>query len=348
MANTFSGLTAYVEERRFGLDFYKNALQTNDMIPFVQQVGMLIPSVKEDTIKLPNISATVGIADGATCTDDFDNGNDTTITQSSISLVKGKVSDSICMHGGDFETYFTAAGLPLGQKYTGLGALEAAIVDEIMRTLAPRIANNAWTGPTSPDSWTFNNSWMDLLFAATMGTFDASTNVNGGIVGSTTPTSGGSAGTDAQGVYNICEALVQAALTSKDFGSAVANGECYIVMSPLHKEYMRQNYQKRFGLAMPEIAVGLAGLQNGMTGAFNFPGWNVPVYTQSSLTGENCIILSRKGNQVLAVDTVGDFTSIDIWLADDHDTIRHSSRFKMGTGWRALNGRNIKYWGTTT
>ena len=346
MAHDFSGLTAYTEERRFGADFWKNALQGNDMIEYVQRFGLLIPTVKEDTIKLPTISAAVGISDGSTCDDDFDKGNDTTIGQTSISLVKGLVQDEICPHD-DFETYYTAAGMPAGQKYEGLGAWEAAIIDEIMRTLAPRYANNAWNGNSAPDTWTFSG-WLDQLFAATMGTFNASSNVDGGIVGSTAPTSGGSAGTDAEGVYNICEALVQAALTSKNFGTAIANGQCHIAMSPLHKEFMRQNYQKRFGLAMPEIATGLAGLQNNMNGAFNFPGWNVPVITQSALTGENAIILSVNGNASLAIDTVGDLTSMKMWYSDDFDKLRWKLRFKMGAGWRALNGRNIKYWGTTT
>ena len=335
MANTFSGLIAYIEERRYGNDFYTPALQQNDVLPFVQSVGMFLPNVKEDTIKLPNLSATVGIASGATCVDDFDNGNDTTITQSSISLVKGIITDSICPHDG-FETYYTAAGMPAGQHYDGLGIFETGIMREIQRNVAKRIAQNLWNGEASPDTWTFTG-WLESLYAATMGT---------GIVGTGTPTAGGSAGTDAAGVYNIITTLINAAMADVDFAADVQSGNVYIVMSPQDKEFLRQNYLRLFGTAL--ITPGLADLQNNIFAPMVFPGTNIPIYTQSSLTGKATIIMSRNGNQVLAADTVSDFTDLDMWLADDHQTLRWLFRFKFGVGWRALNSANVKYWGPTT
>lgn len=335
MANIFSGLVAYVEERRFGNDFYTPALQSNDVLPFVQSVGLFLPNVKEDTIKLPNMSAVAGIADGSTCVDDFDNGNDTTITQSTLALKKGIITDSICPHDG-FETYYTAAGMTPGQHYEGLGVFETGIVREIQRNVAKRLAQNPWNGESSPDTWTFTG-WLELLYAAVMGT---------GIVGTGTPTSGGAAGTDTAGVYNICQALIDAAMADVDFASDVMMGNVYIVMSPQDKEFLRQNYLKRYGTSL--ITPDLATLQNNVFAPMQFPGTNIPIYTQSSMTGKATIILSRKGNQVMAVDTVSDFTDLDMWLADDHQTLRWMFRFKMGVGWRQLNTNNIKYWGPTT
>ena len=337
MANQFTGLTAFVQEERFALDFYTQAVQQNDVLPFVSQVGMFIPGVKEDTIKLPNLSAVVGIADGAACAGtDFDDGNDTTITQSSVSLTKGVVKDSFCIHSEGFETYVTAVALQSGQNYTNLGALESGILNEINRKLAKRLAQNFWSGNSSPDTWTFNG-WLDQLYAATMGS---------AIIGSTTPTAGGSAGTDAAGVYNIVQALIDAAMADVDFASDVQMGNVYIVMSPKEKEFLRQNYLKLYGQAMP--TPGLESLQNNVFAPIVFPGTNIPIYTQSSLTGTGTIIMSRKGNQVLAVDNASDFTNLDLWLADDHDTLRWKFRFKMGVGWRDLSGTSIKYWGPTT
>lgn len=336
MANLFSGLTAFVQEERFALDFYTQAVEKNTVLPYVQEVGMFIPGVKENTIKLPNLSAAVGIADGAACSDDFDNGNDTTMTQSTVSLVKGLIQDSICIHSEGFETYATAVALQSGQHYTGLGALETGILMEIQKKVAKRLTQNAWNGNASPDTWSFTG-WEPALLAATMGS---------AIVGSTTPNDGGSAGTDTQGVYNICEALIESAMSDVDFASDIEAGNVYIVMSPLHKEYLRQNYQKLYGDNI--LTPGLSNLQSNVFGTFLFPGTNVPVYVQSSLTGTGTIILSRKGNQVLAVDNVSDFTRLDIWLADDHDTLRWKMRFKMGVGWRDLSSTSIRYWGPTT
>jgi hypothetical protein len=346
MSNIFSGLTAFVNEARFRNAFWTEALMSNDVLPFVNQYGFPIPNMKEDSLKLPKLSAVVGIADGSTCSDDFDNGNDTTITQSTVTQVKGLIQDSICPHDG-FETYFTALGMPDGQHYRSLGEWQAPLMGEINRMVARRFPINFWTGNESPDTWTFPG-WIDQLLAANMGVFDPVTNVNGGIVGAgATPTSGGAAGTDAAGVYNIVEALIQAALTSPDFASDVAAGNVYVVMNPLNKEFMRQNYQKRFGLAFPTIVPGLAGLQNDASAVQYFPGWNVPVVMQNGIP-QSTIILSRKKNQVAAFDLLSDYTRMDVWLADDHDTIRWKMRFKTGVAWRALDGRNIKYYGPTS
>lgn len=350
MANNFSGITTYVNELR-RTDFWLEALSGNDVMPFVEAVGDVIPNVKENSFTLKRLSGTVTFADGAACSDDFDNGNDTTITQTTINLVKLLAQDSFCMHGEGYETYFTAPKMPLGQHYAGLAPWQQALVNEIMRRLAKRYAVNYWQGNQSGDTHSLNG-WIDLLLSANMGIFNSSSLPTGGNIGTTTPTSGGSAGTDAEGVYNICQSLVEAAmyttsLAGSDLQADLMAGNCYIVMNPLNREFLRQNYQKKHGLAMPEIVPGLAGLQNNAFGAFNFPGYNLPVITQVHIP-QNTIILSRNGNQVIAFDAVSDTTKLDVWLADDHDTVRWKHRSKLGLGWRALDGSNLKYWGPTT
>jgi len=335
MANIFSGLTAYVEEKRYGLDFYTQAVQRNDLFPFITTVQGFFPGVKEDTIKLPNLRAVAGISSGSNCVTNFDLGNDTTITQSTISLVKGFVGDEFCPHDG-FETYYTSMGMTAGQKYEGLGAFEAGIFNEIQRRVGARIVQNAWNGNSSPDSWTFTG-WHDLLLAANMGS---------AIVGSTTPNSGGTAGTDAQGVYNICQSLIDSAMANVDFASDIVGGNAYIVMSPQHAEFLRQNYLKLYGQVLQ--TPGLASLQANSQNVIAFPGLNVPIYTQSALTGTNTIILSRNGNQVLAMDLLSDTTDLQTGMDQYMEKLWWKFRFKMGVGWRDLTSGSIRYWGPTT
>ena len=348
MSNIFTGLTAFVNEQRFRTDFWTEALYGNDVAPFISAVGMTAPGVKENTFTFPKLSGTVSIADGAACSDDFDNGNDTTISQTSITLKKFLIQDSFCPHSEAYETYFTALGMPAGQHYTNLGIWQAPMVAEIGRRIGKRLAINFWQGNQSGDTWTFDG-YHDQLLAANLGTYNASSNVTGGNVGSTTPTEGGAAGTDPEGAYNIMEALVMAALrtasvTGSDLAADLIAGNCYIVCNPVDRELMRRNYAKRFGLAMPEHAPALASVMANAQGAFNFPGYNLPVLTQAHIP-VGTILLSRKANQVLAFDLESDLTKMDIWLADDHDTIKWKYRGKVGVGFRALDGSNLKVWG---
>lgn len=334
MANLFSGLSAYVNEQRFGRAFWTEALMKNQVMPFVNSVGLAVPGVKENTFDLHKMTATVGISDGSTCVGDLNLGNDSTIKKgTTINLVKGFIGDEICPHDG-FETYYTALGMPAGQHYKGLGVWQAPLMAEINRHIAKRLALNFWQGEQSGDTWTYTG-WIDQLLAATMGTAN---------VGTTTPTNGGSAGTDAQGVFNICEALIAAAMSSVDFGQAIMDGECYLVMNAENREFMRINYQRRYGLQMPEIAVGLAGLQNNTFGAFNMPGTQIPVLIQQGCP-QSTIILSRKGNQVLAFDLESDFTNIETGMNQYNEKMWWKLRVKVGGGWQALDTNNVKYWG---
>ncbi len=262
---------------------------------------------------------------------DFMNHNDTTISQSTITLKKGLVRDQICVHG--FEDYFTAQGLTAGQHYTGIGAFEAGILMDVAKKTAKAIGNEMWNGGSN---W-ITSGLTDLLYAANMGS---------SILGSTTPTSGGSAGTDAAGVYNICEALLNAAMADVDFASDVMAGNCHIVMSPKEYAFLQQNYVKLNGQNL--ITPGLNVLQNGSFAEFNFPGFPVPVVVQNFLTGTGTIILSRNGNLVAALDLESDFTDIKLGMDQYEEFIWWKFRFKGGVGYRDLTGNSIKYWGPTT
>ena len=348
MANLFSGLTAFTDEQSNREQFWLDALfPGNGAADFARAVGMVIPDLKVPRA-LPKLTTVVGFADGAACSDDFDNGNDSTITQSTITPYKALAQDSWCPHGEGWETYFTALGMPAGQYYSSLGIWQSHLIGDLLRRISRNVDINAWIGNQSPDTWTFSG-WHDQLLEAVLGTYNISSNPTGGNVGTTTPTSGGSAGTDAQGVYNICTALIEAAMATQsvsgsDFAADIMAGNAYIVMNPLNREYLRQNYAKLHGMAMPEHAPGLAGLQNNAFGAFNFPGYSIPVITAPWIP-QSTIILSRKGNQVFGYDLQAAGNTLDVWLADDHDTIRWKFRSMFGVSWRELTGNAVKVWG---
>lgn len=351
MAQSFNGITAFVNEQRARKDFWLEALFNNDTMPFVRSYGSVYQNVKENTFKLPKLTQTVGIKSGDDCVTDFNLGNDSTMTQTSISLTKGFIGDEFCPHGEAWETYFTALGMPAGQHYKSLGEWQPYVIGEIQRQVGKRLAINMWRGDQSGDTWTFTG-WYEHLLAANMGTYNSSSNVSGGIVGSTTPTNGGTAGTDAQGVYNICQSLIEAALYTQqvngaDLAADLIAGNCVIVMNPLNREFLRQNYLAKHGLAMPEIAVGLPGLQNNAFGAFNFPGHNVAVVTQAWIP-QTTIILTRKGNFTVAFDLESDFMNLSMGMDQYEEKMWWKYRFKVGTGFRGLTGTDMKYWGPTT
>lgn len=353
MAQTFSGLTAYMEEQKNRTDFLLDSLLGNDVMPLVRAAGMFIGNMKENTRALPTLTGTVTIADGATCSTDFDNGNDTAIGQTTLTATKALIQEEYCAHGESWENYFTALGLPQGQhaQSASLGIWQPILITDIQRRIAKRIAINLWQGNQSGDGWTFSG-FHDLLLAANMGTYNSSSNITGGIVGTDTPTSGGAAGTDAAGVYNICQSLIEAALSVQqvngaDFAADIIAGDAVIIMNPLNREYLRQNFEKLRATAMVEHAPGLAGLQGNAFSAFRFPGHEISVVTQNWIP-QSTIMLVRKGNMVVGTDLEADLTALKVWYSEDYDTIRWRSRFKIGVAFRQLNGLGIKYWGPTT
>ena len=330
MALVYSGLTQWVDESR--LDFYLDAVAANDVLPFVRQYGQVITGVKADSIKLPRLSTSVTIADGSNCFTDIDGNNDSTISQATISLSKGLVRDQICVHG--LEDYYTAQGLAAGQNYTGLGAFEAGILQSVAGEVGKAIGNAMWQGSAN----FIVNGWTDLLYAANLGT-----GTGGSILGTSTPTSGGAAGTDAAGVYNICTSLLNAAMADVDFASEVISGQAVIVMSPQDFLFLQQNYNKLAG--GNTLVPALDTLNAGTFATIQFPGTRVSVVTQNFLTGTGTIILSRRGNFVAALDLESDFTNIVMGMDQYQENIWWKFRFKAGVGFRDLSGNSIKYWG---
>ena len=326
MALVYSGLSNWTDESK--LDFYLDAVAANDVIPFVRQYGQLITGVKADTIKLPKLSTSVTIADGTNCFTDIDGNNDSTISQSSIGLSKGLVRDQICVHG--LEDYYTAQGLTAGQHYTGLGAFEAGILQSVSGEVGKAIGSAMWQGSTN----FITSGWTDLIYGTNFGSSN---------VGTTTPTSGGNAGTDAQGVYNICVSLLNAAMTDVDLASEVINGSAVIVMSPQDFLFLQQNYTKLYG--GNTLVPALDTLNAGTFSTITFPGTRVQVVTQNFLTGTGTIILSRRGNFVAALDLESDFTNIVMGMDQYQENIWWKFRFKAGVGFRDLSGNSIKYWG---
>lgn len=326
MAVNFSGLSAWADETR--LDFYMDAIASNDVLPYLRKYGQVYTNVKADTLKLPKLTTSVTIADGDACFTDIDGNNDSTISQASITLKKGLVRDQICVHG--FEDYFTAQGLTAGQHYRGIGVFEAGILRDVGARTAKAIGNEMWNGGSN---W-ITSGFVDQLLAAVF---------NSDNVGTSTPTSGGSAGTDAAGVYNICQALLNRAMTDVDFASAVMSGQCHIVMSPKEYAFLNENYVKLRGTHL--ITPGLNVLQNGSFAEFMFPGFPVPIVVQNFLTGTGIIMLTRNQNLVAALDLESDFTNIKLGMDQYEEFIWWKFRFKGGVGYRDLSGNSIKYWG---
>ena len=163
MAVTHTSLSALPDETR--MTFFLDAIASNDVFPFVNKYA------------------------------DFNKGNDSTISERTLTLAKGFIGDEICPHDG-FETYWTHQGMEAGQHYKNIGSFQAGIMTDIAKKAGRAIGNEMWNGGSN---W-ITSGWVDQLLAAI--------NIETG--GSTTPTAGGSAGTDSQGAFNIVQLLVDA------------------------------------------------------------------------------------------------------------------------------------------
>lgn len=325
MAVSFSGLSALPDESR--LAFFTDAIAANDVLPFVSQFGDYITGVKADSYKLRRLSSTVTIADGAACITDFDKGNDSTISERTITLKKGFIGDEICPHVG-WETYYTHQGMTAGQHYTGIGRFEAGVLADIARQAGKAIGNEMWNGGSN---W-ITSGWLDQIYAEI-----------GNYVGTTTPTAGGSAGTDSQGAFNICQTLVDTIMADVDFGSAARAGNVIILMSPKEYNFYFQNYRKLFGDNM--ITPGLQFLADGSPAPVYHPGTRIQIVQQNFLTGSGTIIATRKGNFALAVDLASDMSEIKMGMDQYEEKMWWKMRFKGGVGINDISTNSLLYWG---
>jgi hypothetical protein len=326
MAVSFSGLSALADETR--LAFFTDAIAANDVLPFVRQYGDFIPNVKADTYKLRRLSTSLTIADGSNCFTSADGNNDNTISERSISLKKGLIRDEICPHDG-WETYYTHQGMTAGQHYTGLGAFEAGLLADIAKRAGKAIGNEMWNGGSN---W-ITSGWVDQLYAA----FGIETGA------STTPTAGGSTGTDAEGAFNICQLLVDSVMANVDFGFEARAGNVIIVMSPKEYSFYFQNYRKLYGDNL--VAPGLATLANGSPAPVYHPGTRIEIVQQNFLTGSGTIVITRKGNFAAAIDLESDFSEIKVGMDQYDEKMWWKMRFKGGVGINDISANSLLYYG---
>jgi len=326
MAVTHSGLSALPDETR--LTFFTDAIAANDVLPFVKKYGDFIQNVKADSFKLRRLSSTVTIADGSTCVTDFNKGNDSTITDRTLTLAKGFIGDEICPHDG-FETYWTHQGMTAGQHYKDIGRFQAGIMTDIAKKAGRAIGNEMWNGGSN---W-ITSGWIDQLYAAI--------GIETG--GSTTPTAGGSAGTDSEGAFNIVQLLVDTVMASADFGSEAKSGNVIVVMSPKEYNFYFQNYRKLFGDNL--ITPGLQYLADGSMAPVYHPGTRIEIVQQTFLTGTGTIILTRKGNFAMAVDMERDFSFLDMDMDQYREKLWWKMRFKGGVGINDISANSLIYYG---
>lgn len=326
MAVTHSGLSALPDETR--LAFFTDAIAANDVLPFVKKYGDFIPNVKADSFKLRRLTSTVTISDGSTCVTDFNLGNDSTLTDRTLTLKKGFIGDEICPHDG-FETYWTHQGMTAGQHYTGIGRFQAGIMTDIAKRAGRAIGNEMWNGGSN---W-ITSGWIDQLYAAI--------GIETG--GSTTPTAGGSAGTDSEGAFNIVQTLVDAVMASVDFGADAKDGNVIVVMSPKEKNFYYQNYRTLFGDNL--ITPSLQYLADGSPAPVYHPGTRIEIVEQNFLTGTGTIIITRKGNFAMAVDTEKDYSTLKMGMDDREELIWWKMRFKGGVGINDISDNSLLYWG---
>ena len=325
MAISFSGVNTWANEHTEATRFYTEALMGNSVVGLIRNTGTILTGVKENTRKLPRLSATSTMQDGDNCA--FNADGSVTISQSTLTMKNLKFQDTWCAR--TMEDYFTAVLLPAGQKYEGLGQAEAAMVEEVRKIITKNIASAYFNETTLFDGL------LQQLYDAF--------GINAGV---TTPTNGGSAGTDAQGVFNICETLVNSWIIDEDLASEIQNGGVSIVMSPYDVKLYFENYRTKFGdnpWAQQQLVALAGGAQS-----FTHPGTNVTVYSEASLTTSRAIIMYRNGNPTLGFDLESDNTAIEFGLDQYKENIWYTLRTKVGATWRAIDANNVKYWGSAS
>lgn len=336
---TLTSLEELVNETEFGANFYQQPVMGNDTFAAARQFGQVLTGAKNDSYKLPNMSATATLKDGEDC--GFTPTDQTTFTQTTLTMKALTVQGQFCVR--ELEPYWLAAGLPAGQHYQSLGVLEANILNEVQRQLADKMALFPYYGPTGSDTATFTTSWMDLLEDHNTPTI---------VAGTTTISNGGTAGTDAQGVFNVVETLAGYYYANRHTAGDANNGNIYCLMSPYAARLYFQNYRTLYG--DHNITPALQQLANGNYSTWTHPGTNIMIATQNALGLENQIIMARKQNQVLAFDLESDATRLEMGFDQYREYIWWKVRVKMGTAWRSISGGissgtpNVLYWGTAS
>lgn len=325
MAFLFTGLNAWADEHSEALHFYTEAVMDNSVVPLIRERGTLVTGFSGDTYKLPKLSASTTMADGDNCT--FSADGSVTIGQASITLKNIKFNGTLCAR--DLETYFTTVTLPAGQNYTSLGRAENAFIGEIMRDIKKQISISYL------DETSLFDGWVQQIKDAF--------GIN---VGTTTPTSGGSAGTDTQGVFNIVDTLVKQWLADVDLAQEVIAGRAFIMMNPLHVNYYFDNLRKLMG-DNAFIQSQLSSLAGGAQ-SFVHQGSNVRIYAVPELTASGFIILTRDRNMTMVFDLESDNTRLVTGMDQYEENFWYKLRTKFGLGFRNLDNKNLIYWGAAS
>jgi hypothetical protein len=332
-----------VNETQFGTLFYQRALMENDTFAGAQANGQVLTAIKNDKLKLPLMEGTATLKDGTDC--GFTPTDQTTFEQTELNMQAITVQGQFCVR--ELEPYWLAAGLPAGQHYEGMGVIQANILEETTRSVAEKFAIFPWHGPTGADTVVYGDSWFEQLRDAT-----------GIVVGSTAINNGGNAGTDAQGAFNVVEALKRKYTSNPRTAKEVFNGNIVCELSPNAASLYFENYRTLYGdhTALP----GMQQLANGdMLTGWTHPGTKIQVVIQSALginendAAADAIVMYRKRNKVLGFDLASDATNIQLGMDQYKEFIWWKVRVKMGTAWRQITNPsittpNVVYWGAAS
>lgn len=325
-----------VNETTFGAEFYKQALLPNDTFAFAAMHGDVLVNAKMDQYKLPELESTATIQASDCGQNSVD---ETTFKQSELNMVGIKIEGEFCPQ--KVEPYFLAMQLPAGQHYENFNPLQARIVERVGQQISKKMGIFPWYGPTGADTVTYNESWLDQLRDAT-----------GIVVGSTTITSGGNAGTDAAGAFNVVTALIAKFLDNADTaGEVYQDGLIRVAVSPKVANLYFENYRKLFG--DNTVVPAMQQLADGRITGWMHPGTRVEIVIQSALGLTHDVVISRRTNLVLAFDLASDASRLDLWYDKTDDLIYWRLKAKLGTGIRSITNPNVAapnilYWGAAS
>ena len=179
------------------------------------------------------------------------------------------------------------------------------------------------------------DGWVEQILAAT--------GIN---AGTTTPTSGGSAGTDTEGVFNIVNAMQATWLADADLAQDVIGGTAFVLMAPKHVNMYFDNLRKLQG-DNGFIQAQLASLAGGAQ-SFTHQGGNLRIYAVPELTTSGLICLTRDRNMTMVIDLESDNTTLVTGMDQYEENFWYKLRTKFGVGFRNLDSNNFRYWGAAS
>lgn len=328
-----TALTELVNETQFGTEYYREPIMENNTYTVTDAHGRVLTGAKNDSYKLPNMESTATVKDGSDC--GFTPTDQTTIDQTDLAMVSLTIQGQFCVR--KLEPFFMASQLPAGQFYRDFNPLEAQMLNSISDQIAKKVAIFPYLGPTGADTATYTTNWSAQLLAAT--------GIN---LGTTNGTNGGSAGTDAAGVFNRVEAIANSLILDEDAAAGVMSREDYVVeMSPMDAKFYFENLRTRFGqdTLVPLQATFIASNYT----TWVHPGTRIRCMVVNALGvgigGVRLMIAWRKRNKVLAFDLRSDSTRLEMGMDQYRQNIWWEWRLKMGTGISSTLPTDVLYYG---